>query len=92
MSADDIYIQKDGYTFIRIEPTEVAREIESMKIVIRLAEEKVAALGLALRDTQQDSEDMEDGMDEINDIEMAIDDLKVYLERLLNMPRNLRSV
>ena len=92
MSADDIYIQKDGYTFIRIEPTEVAREIESMKIVIRLAEEKVAALGLALRDTQQDSEDMEDGMDEINDIEMAIDDLKVYLERLLNMPCNLRSV
>ena len=32
MSTDDMYLQREGYTFIRVEPTEVAREIESLKL------------------------------------------------------------
>jgi methyl-accepting chemotaxis protein len=88
MSTEEIYIERDGYTYLRIEPTEVAREIGSLKLVIRLAEEKIAALDLASRVSQEGSEAIEDAVDEINDIEMAIDDLKVHLGRLSNIPRN----
>lgn len=88
MSTDEIYLQREGYTFIRVEPTEVAREIESLKLLSRLAEEKIAALKLTATRVGEESEEAgEDIMDEINGIEMAVDDLKVYLERLSNMPR-----
>jgi len=88
MSTDDIYLQRAGYTFIRVEPTEVAREIESLKLLIRLAEEKITALKLTASRLGEESEEAaEDLMDEINDIEMAVDDLQVYLERLRNIPR-----
>ncbi|MEI7868122.1 MAG: hypothetical protein WCI11_09530 [Candidatus Methylumidiphilus sp.] len=81
-------IQREGYTFIRVEPTEVAREIESLKLLIRLAEEKITALKLTASRLGEGSEEAaEDLMDEINDIEMAVDDLQVYLERLRNIPR-----
>ncbi|MFZ4700863.1 MAG: hypothetical protein ACOYMG_12515 [Candidatus Methylumidiphilus sp.] len=88
MSTDNIYLQREGYTFIRVEPTEVAREIESLKLLIRLAEEKITALKLTASRLGEESEEAaEDLMDEINDIEMAVDDLQVYLERLRNIPR-----
>lgn len=87
MSTEDIYIQRDDFAYIRVEPTEVAREIESLKLVIRIAEEKIASLREALRVYQEESEEFENGMDEINDIEMASDDLKVFLKRLISLPR-----
>ncbi len=91
MSTNDIYIQRDNFTYIRVEPTEVAREIESIKLMISLAEEKISELVLSLRATLKESKDEENGIDEINDVEMAVDDLKVYLERLINIPHKPRS-
>ncbi len=91
MSTNDIYIQRDNFTYIRVEPTEVARAIESIKLMISLAEEKISELVLSLRAIQKESEDEENGIDEINDVEMAVDDLKVYLERLINIPSKPRS-
>lgn len=88
MNNDEIYIQREGYTYIRVEPTEVPREIESLKLAIRLAEEKIAALRAAASAAGEAPGIFEDGMDEINDIEISIDDLRVYLERLRNIPRN----
>lgn len=89
MSTEDIYFQQDGDTFIRVEPTELAREIVSLELVIRIAEEKIAALNLAaLRVGEESEEAAEDITDEINAIEMAIDDVQVYLERLRHIPRN----
>lgn len=88
MTENLIYLVKDGYTYIRAEPTEILREIESLKTVIRIAESSVSELSTTLRTKELDSEEFENGQEKINDIEMAIDDLKVMLGRLINIPRN----
>lgn len=88
MNENPIYLVKDGYTYIRAEPTEISREIQSLRTVIRIAEANVSDLNTALNAIEPDSEEFENSQEKINDIEMAIDDLKVLLERLINIPRN----
>lgn len=88
MTENLIYLVKNGYTYIRAEPTEISREIESLKTVIRIAESRVSELNTALHTKEPDSEEFENSQEEINDIEMAIDDLKVLLGRLINIPQN----
>ena len=84
MSDNEIYCERDGYIYIRVEPTEVAREMQSLKLAIELARDKIATLRQAADGDTQASEDV---MDDINDLEMLIDDVTVYLQRLQNMPR-----
>jgi len=87
MRTEEVYLQKDDETYIRVEPTEVAREIQGMTLLIEIAEEKVKNLKSCRAKIDPDALGL--GQDEINDIEMAIDDLKVYLGRLKNIPRRV---
>jgi hypothetical protein len=91
MSADDIYINIDGYTYIRAELIESAREIESFNLLIRIAEEKIAAIRARSQKLPHDDEAEERATDEINDIKMAIDDLGVHIDRLAHIPRQHSS-
>jgi hypothetical protein len=91
MSIDEIYINADGYTYIRAELAESAREIESFNLLIRIAEEKIAAIRARSQKLPHDDEAEEHATDEINDIKMAIDDLGVHIDRLTNIPRQHSS-
>ena len=86
----EIYCSKDGYTYILTESTEVGRKIRSIELLVSIAKEKIANNRQQLDPAQMASETIEDRQDEINDIEMAIDDLTVYATRLRNIPKPIR--
>lgn len=85
MSNDAIYLRVDGYTYIRVDPASRAREILSLELAIRLAEEKVSELRSVWATLQLASEHQANALEEdIHDIELAIDDLGVHLDHLRN--------
>ena len=86
----EMYCSKDGYTYILAESTEVGRKLRSIELLILVAREKIASSRQQLDPAQMASETIEDRQDEINDIEMAIDDLTVYATRLRNIPKQTR--
>jgi hypothetical protein len=72
-----IYHQQDGYTYIRVEPTEVAREMENLELTIQLARGKIEEIKRTVSAILEESTEYEDRMDEVNDLEMLIDDSQV---------------
>lgn len=83
----EIYCSKDGYTYILAESTEVGRKIRGIELLISVAQERIASSRLQLDPAQMAPEAIEDRQEEINDIEMAIDDLSVYAMRLRSIPK-----
>ncbi len=80
------YLQQDGYTYIRVEPTDIGREMENLKLTIRLARAKIEEIRRAASSLSEESAEHEDRMSEVNDLEMLIDDSQVRFEKLLNIP------
>jgi hypothetical protein len=72
-----IYHQQDGYTYIRVEPTKVAREMENLELTIQLARGKIEEIKRTVSAILEESTEYEDRMDEVNDLEMLIDDSQV---------------
>ena len=83
----EIYCNKDGYTYILAESTVVGRKIRSIELLILIANERIASSRQQLDPALLASEAIEDRQEEINDIELAIDDLTVYATRLRNIPK-----
>lgn len=87
----EIYCNKDGYTYILAESTEISRKIQYIELLLSIAKEKIANSRRQLDPAKMKAEAVEDRQEEINDIEMAIDDLTVYAMRLRNIPKANRQ-
>jgi len=83
----EIYCNKDGYTYVLAESTETGRQIRSIELLTSLARETIARTRQQLDPANMEPEAIEDRQEEINDIEMAIDDLTVYAMRLRDIPK-----
>jgi len=81
-----IHHQQDGYTYIRVEPTDIGREMENLKLTIQFAKAKIEEIKRALAQLPEDTTECEDRTNEMNDLEMLIDDSNLRFEKLLNIP------
>lgn len=87
----EIYCNKGGYTYILAESTEISRKIQNIELLLSIAKEEIANRRRQLDPAQLGVAAVEDRQEEINDIEMAIDDLTVYAIRLRNIPKANRE-
>lgn len=87
MRDEGIYIRRDGHTYIRVDSFALARNIQDLTLLIATAEEKIATLLKEARDSRLSPEAIENRMDPINDLELAVDYAKVYLDCLRNIPK-----
>ncbi|HEY0681841.1 MAG TPA: hypothetical protein VGD45_05905 [Steroidobacter sp.] len=82
-----IYLRHEGYTYIRVEPTDIGREMENLKLTIQLARARIVEVKGGLNELEENSTQYEDRMDEVNDLEMLIEDSNARFEKLLNIPQ-----
>jgi hypothetical protein len=70
-----------------VEPTDIGREMENLKLTIQLARARIVEIKGGLKELEEHSTQYEDRMDELNDLEMLIDDSNARFEKLLNIPQ-----
>jgi RNA binding exosome subunit len=86
MSQSSSHIVQDGIFYVRVDPQRIGSELESLKLAIRLAGEKIAAIKVEMAEVDEDSEHYDQLQDQLNDYELMISDFEDRVEDLILLP------